>query len=229
MPARKCRWTIPPRLNASRKGPSPGALLPASLMYFCSGQLMHFSSGEFGALGEQIRSPIAALDVRADSMGERHFDKHMIRPGALMPPIAERRSEPWTVTSARPMRWINICNAPPKMRSPRAPMNKCGLSFSVGSDLNRSIAGADSGTRCSRPPFMRFAGTVQPLFSRSISGQVAPNTSFDLAAFSRESKRLRANPLALAQFGQEARQFRIGQGGWVIPTRSFCRCRQYVL
>jgi hypothetical protein len=27
------------------KAPSSGALLPASLMYFCSGQLMHFCSG----------------------------------------------------------------------------------------------------------------------------------------------------------------------------------------
>jgi hypothetical protein len=34
-----------PGLMPQEKAPSSGALLPALLMYFCSGQLMHFCSG----------------------------------------------------------------------------------------------------------------------------------------------------------------------------------------
>src|ERR1700730_2144098 len=34
-----------PGLMPQEKAPVRGALLPASLMYFCSGQLMHFCSG----------------------------------------------------------------------------------------------------------------------------------------------------------------------------------------
>ena len=33
------------RLGGLRKAPSSGAFLPASLMYFCSGQPMHFCCG----------------------------------------------------------------------------------------------------------------------------------------------------------------------------------------
>src|SRR5208282_5916735 len=39
------RWIIRPKPDARRKGPQFGAFLPASPMYFCSGQPTHFCSG----------------------------------------------------------------------------------------------------------------------------------------------------------------------------------------
>ena len=45
-----------------------------------------------------------------------------------------------------------------------------------------SIARSQSGTRCTRPPFMRAAGTVHMRAARSISDHFAPNTSPDRAA-----------------------------------------------
>ena len=55
------------------------------------------------------------------------------------------------------------------------------LTASTGSRICR--ARADSGTRCSRPPFIRAAGIVQSFALRSISAHRAPNTSPDRLAF----------------------------------------------
>jgi hypothetical protein len=48
-----------------------------------------------------------------------------------------------------------------------------------GSALKSTTAAGDSGTRCSRPIFIRFPGTVQTAAFRLISAQVAPLTSPD--------------------------------------------------
>ena len=45
MPTRTRRRIIPPKPDADEKAPSSGAFLPASLMYFCSGEPMHVLSG----------------------------------------------------------------------------------------------------------------------------------------------------------------------------------------
>ena len=67
-------------------------------------------------------------------------------------------------------------------------------------------AGADSGTRCSFPAFMRSAGIVHTAPLRSISDQRAPITSPVRAAVRIANSSARALTPSLAQLGHEGRE-----------------------
>ena len=66
------------------------------------------------------------------------------------------------------------------------------LSSTSGVDSSSAMAAELSGTRCSRPPFMRAAGTIHVLDAKSISGHLARRTSPDRAAVRIANSRARA-------------------------------------
>jgi hypothetical protein len=62
----------------------------------------------------------------------------------------------------------------------------------LGHVFRTAAAGAERGTRCARPAFMRSAGTVPTLDSRSTSSHRAPSTSPDRVAVRIANSRARA-------------------------------------
>src|SRR5262249_46974202 len=88
---------------------------------------------------------------------------------------------------------------------------------------------ADSGTRCSLPAFIRVAGSVQVLSSKSISPHRAPITSPVLAAVRMANSSARPDALLLAQAHQEARQLGAGQRRMVFDPPHLGARRQQLI
>ena len=80
------------------------------------------------------------------------------------------------------MRLISIAIAIPESCPPRGPgkIYSRSLPRTSCSAVKIATAGADNGTRCSLPAFIRSPGTVQTARAKSISGHVAPSLHPDL-------------------------------------------------
>src|SRR5712691_7645304 len=86
---------------------------------------------------------------------------------------------------------------------------------------------SESGTRCSRPAFMRPAGTVQTLASRSISPHRAPKTSPVRAAVKIANSSARAAmPSRPRRASRNSGKSSIGRAAWCSTLRTFAAGRQ---
>ena len=127
---------------------------------------------------EQISTPIRGLDLIADRVRQRHLGDLTREVRSLRRLIAEARPEAVVreVASVHPLengqhRHVRsgLPFLPPGSTKPLSPI------LFMSSRI--TIAAEESGTRCSRPAFIRAAGTTQIFSPKSISSHRPPITS----------------------------------------------------
>ena len=144
------------------------------------GPLLH----QDAAALEEVRAGVGRLHLVADRVRQRGLHDRVGRVGALRRPVPEARTEP-VRHGSDPKRLQQAAEVHARQMSPVADGNThserraCALA-----SARTSSARHDSGTRCSRRPFIRFAGIVHSPPSMSISSHRVPRTSPDRQAVS---------------------------------------------
>ena len=127
---------------------------------------------ELTPLVEEISAPISSLGLVLDCMGKRHLTDFTGKIRSFGRPVAKGR--PKTVAGdfqLHAAKRHQECHIAERLAVRTTRKHKAILN----TDRSGQIQRGDSGTRCSRPAFIRSAGTVQT--SPSISSQCAPSTS----------------------------------------------------
>ena len=131
----------------------------------------------------KIAAHIGLLDLAADRVRQARLDNLILKRRALAGPRLERGAEavhrqivgvPCGARASKTPCWKAAC---PVWGRGTQTHRRCRRARAACISSRMASARADSGTRCSRCAFMRAAGTVQVLSSKSISFQRAPITS----------------------------------------------------
>ena len=127
---------------------------------------------------KKIATPISCFGTVGNNVRQSGLSYLARKVCLLGCPVTECRSKTVYRQVSRPIRRsimsMDIFDSGLFRRSPGNTKSFCRIAFSRFTMVNAAV---DSGTLCSRPAFMRLAGTVHILFSKLISSQRAPSTS----------------------------------------------------